>query len=139
MVLPWYFPKGISRVSNNCRCSGFMRATVTLRRAKIRGGGPAHEQSIRSRAFRRSARPRLCHRGRGAAIGPQEKPLDVVHLSPDRGPGLERMAQKYAIRSTDEAAAYLAHPVLGKRLRECRALVLALAGHDIAEIFGSPD
>ena len=55
------------------------------------------------------------------------------------GLGSSAMARKYAIQSTDEAAAYLAHPVLGKRLRECSALVLALAGHDIADIFGSPD
>ncbi len=55
------------------------------------------------------------------------------------GLGSSATAQKYAIESLDEAAAYLAHPVLGKRLRECSALVLALHGHDIAAIFGSPD
>ena len=55
------------------------------------------------------------------------------------GLGSSAMARKYAIASTDEAAAYLAHPVLGKRLRECSARVLALHGHDIGAIFGSPD
>lgn len=55
------------------------------------------------------------------------------------GLGSSATAQKYAIESLDEAAAYLAHPVLGKRLRECSALVLALHGHDIAAVFGSPD
>ena len=55
------------------------------------------------------------------------------------GLGSSATAQKYAIESLDEAAAYLANPVLGKRLRECSALVLALHGHDIAAIFGSPD
>lgn len=55
------------------------------------------------------------------------------------GLGSSATAQKYAIESLDEAAAYLAHPVLSKRLRECSALVLALHGHDIAAIFGSPD
>ncbi|WP_426190951.1 DUF1810 domain-containing protein [Massilia sp. DWR3-1-1] len=55
------------------------------------------------------------------------------------GLGSSAMARKYAIASTDEAAAYLAHPVLGKRLRECGALVLALHGKDIGTIFASPD
>ena len=55
------------------------------------------------------------------------------------GLGSSAMARNYAIASLDEAAAYLAHPVLSKRLRECSALVLALHGHDIGIIFGSPD
>ena len=55
------------------------------------------------------------------------------------GLGSSEMASKYAIASLVEAAAYLAHPVLSKRLRECSALVLALHGHDIGTIFGSPD
>jgi uncharacterized protein (DUF1810 family) len=55
------------------------------------------------------------------------------------GLGRSEMAEKYSIRSTDEAAAYLAHPVLGPRLRECAAIV---AGHDdrrIDEIFDTVD
>lgn len=55
------------------------------------------------------------------------------------GLGSSAMAEKYAIASMDEAAAYLAHPLLGKRVRECAALVLAHAGQDIAGIFGNPD
>lgn len=55
------------------------------------------------------------------------------------GLGSSDMAQKYAIGSADEAAAYLAHPVLGKRLRECAGMVLALAGRDIGDIFPDPD
>lgn len=55
------------------------------------------------------------------------------------GLGSSTMARQYAIGSLDEAAAYLAHPVLGKRLRQCAALVLALHGHAIAAVFGSPD
>jgi uncharacterized protein (DUF1810 family) len=55
------------------------------------------------------------------------------------GLGSSATSRKYAIASLDEAAAYLAHRVLGKRLRECSALVLALDGHDIGGIFGSPD
>lgn len=55
------------------------------------------------------------------------------------GLGLSEMAQRYALASLDEAAAYLAHPVLGERLRECAALVLAGPGGSADEIFGHPD
>jgi len=38
-----------------------------------------------------------------------------------------------------EALDYLAHPVLGTRLRECTGLVNAVQGQSVHEIFGSPD
>lgn len=55
------------------------------------------------------------------------------------GLGFSAMAQRYAIASLAEANAYLAHPVLGERLRECTRLVLAVQGRSINAIFGSPD
>jgi uncharacterized protein (DUF1810 family) len=55
------------------------------------------------------------------------------------GLGHSAMAQRYAIASLDEAKAYAAHPVLGARLRECTALVLAAEGRSVHDIFGSPD
>jgi uncharacterized protein (DUF1810 family) len=55
------------------------------------------------------------------------------------GLGHSAMSQKYAIGSSDEAAAYLAHPVLGPRLRECSALVAAIDDTPIEQIFDSPD
>ena len=55
------------------------------------------------------------------------------------GLGTSAMARRYAISSLDEASAYLAHPVLGTRLRECSELVLQAALPDIHRIFGSPD
>jgi len=55
------------------------------------------------------------------------------------GLGHSAMAQRYAIASLQEARAYLAHPVLGARLRECSALVLAAPHSDAHAIFGSPD
>ncbi len=55
------------------------------------------------------------------------------------GLGHSAMAQKYAIASADEAAAYLAHPLLGARVRECSALVAAIDGKDIEDIFDPPD
>jgi uncharacterized protein (DUF1810 family) len=55
------------------------------------------------------------------------------------GLGRSELARKYAISSSDEAAAYLAHPVLGPRLRECAELVLAIDDKAIGEIFDAPD
>jgi uncharacterized protein (DUF1810 family) len=55
------------------------------------------------------------------------------------GLGHSELARRYALRSTDEAAAYLAHPVLGARLRACTRLVAAIDGKDIHQIFAHPD
>ena len=55
------------------------------------------------------------------------------------GLGFSPMAQRYAIRSLAEARAYLDHPVLGVRLRQCTALVNAVEGRAIRAILGSPD
>ena len=55
------------------------------------------------------------------------------------GLGHSAMAMKFAILSREEAVAYLAHSVLGPRLRECTDLVLAVENRSINEILGSPD
>jgi uncharacterized protein (DUF1810 family) len=55
------------------------------------------------------------------------------------GLGHSSMAQHYSIRSRAEAAAYLAHGLLGGRLLECTELVLGNAGKSAHDIFGSPD
>ena len=55
------------------------------------------------------------------------------------GLGFSAMAERYAISGLAEARAYLAHPLLGARLRECCALVLAVQGASAHAIFGSPD
>jgi uncharacterized protein (DUF1810 family) len=55
------------------------------------------------------------------------------------GLGRSEMARKFAIASADEAAAYLAHPLLGARLRECSALVAAIDDKQIGDIFDPPD
>jgi uncharacterized protein (DUF1810 family) len=55
------------------------------------------------------------------------------------GLGSSSTAQFYGIASLDEARAYLAHPVLGPRLRECCELMLAVPGKSAHEILGSPD
>jgi uncharacterized protein (DUF1810 family) len=54
------------------------------------------------------------------------------------GLGYSSMAQRYAISGRDEAVAYLEHPVLGPRLRECTAIVNAM-GRTAHQVFGAPD
>jgi len=48
-------------------------------------------------------------------------------------------AKHYALKSIEEARAYLAHPLLGPRLLECAEAVLRIEGRSAREIFGSPD
>ncbi len=55
------------------------------------------------------------------------------------GLGSSPMARHYAIKSADEARAYLAHPVLGERLQACARAAVANEGRSATEIFGSPD
>lgn len=55
------------------------------------------------------------------------------------GLGRSATARKFAIASRAEAEAYLRHPLLGARLRECTRLVNLVEGRSIHEIFGSPD
>ena len=56
-----------------------------------------------------------------------------------RGLGRSDTAHRYGVSSLDEARAYLAHPVLGPRLRECTRLVAAIDGRSVDDIFGWPD
>jgi uncharacterized protein (DUF1810 family) len=55
------------------------------------------------------------------------------------GLGHSALAKRYAIASLEEAVAYLDHPLLGPRLRECTDLVMAVKNRSINQIFGSPD
>src|SRR5271169_4282449 len=45
----------------------------------------------------------------------------------------------FAIASLAEASAYLAHPILGPRLRECAKLALGVEGKTARQIFGAID
>jgi len=56
-----------------------------------------------------------------------------------RGLGSSAMAQHYGIGSRAEAQAYLRHPLLGARLRECTALMLAVRDRSALQILGRPD
>jgi uncharacterized protein (DUF1810 family) len=55
------------------------------------------------------------------------------------GLGHSETARLYAIGSVDEARAYLAHPVLGQRLRECARIVADTEGRSAERIFGPVD
>ena len=56
-----------------------------------------------------------------------------------RGLGSSEMAYTFGIASLDEARAYLAHPLLGTRLRECVTALQDLPKADAEEVFGNVD
>lgn len=56
-----------------------------------------------------------------------------------KGLGFSPTARRYGISGTDEACAYLGHPLLGPRLQQCTELVLAIDGRSVHDIFGYPD
>jgi uncharacterized protein (DUF1810 family) len=55
------------------------------------------------------------------------------------GLGTSAMANRYGISSRAEASAYLAHDILGPRLRQCARLVHNVDDRSIEDIFGWPD
>src|SRR5438876_5495861 len=55
------------------------------------------------------------------------------------GLGQSPISRRFAIRSLDEARAYLAHPVLGPRLRDSTQAVLQHKGKAANDIFGGID
>jgi uncharacterized protein (DUF1810 family) len=55
------------------------------------------------------------------------------------GLGSSERAQYFAIPSIEEARAYLAQAVLGRRLEECTRLVMSAENRTLSEIFGHPD
>ena len=56
-----------------------------------------------------------------------------------KGLGHSSQAEYYGIGSLEEAEAYLRHPVLGERLRQCTRLVTQVEKRTISRILGSPD
>jgi uncharacterized protein (DUF1810 family) len=55
------------------------------------------------------------------------------------GLGRSPTSVRYAISGLDEARAYLDHPVLGARLRECAEILVGLSGLSAFDIFGGID
>lgn len=56
-----------------------------------------------------------------------------------KGLGRSATSRRFSISSIDEAKAYLEHPILGPRLRECTQLVIDGEGRTAEQIFGYPD
>jgi uncharacterized protein (DUF1810 family) len=56
-----------------------------------------------------------------------------------KGLSYSALSRLFGISSKAEAEAYLQHPVLGPRLRECTGLVLAVQGRSITQILGDID
>ena len=56
-----------------------------------------------------------------------------------KGLGNSEISRRFAISSLEEARAYLDHPILGARLRECTELVNLVEGRSAYQIFGNPD
>ena len=56
-----------------------------------------------------------------------------------QGLGSSSTAQHYAIATREEGRAYVEHPLLGSRLKECTQLVLNIEGRSAQQIFGYPD
>lgn len=55
------------------------------------------------------------------------------------GLGFSETTRRYSIKSLAEAREYLAHPVLGARLRECTQALLKIEGRTALGVFGWPD
>jgi uncharacterized protein (DUF1810 family) len=55
------------------------------------------------------------------------------------GLGASPTSKRFAVKSVAEASAFLAHPLLGPRLRECAAAAVGIEGLSAADIFGFPD
>jgi uncharacterized protein (DUF1810 family) len=55
------------------------------------------------------------------------------------GLGRSTIARRYAVASRDEAVAYLEHPTLSSRLRECTQTICGIPDRSIDDILGSPD
>ncbi len=56
-----------------------------------------------------------------------------------QGLGRSEIAKHYAISSTEEALAYLSHPVLGARLNQCVGILVDLSDRSAEQVFGSTD
>lgn len=55
------------------------------------------------------------------------------------GLGFSETSKYYAIKNLDEAIEFLGHPLLGMRLIEISAALLAIENKTASQVFGSPD
>jgi uncharacterized protein (DUF1810 family) len=57
----------------------------------------------------------------------------------EKGLGSSAMSERYAISSFDEARAYMAHPILGPRLKDCVDLVMSHQDIPLEQMLGGLD
>ena len=94
---------------------------------------------LRSGALPRGAARRLSGRARRASEGRKTGHWIWFIFPQVAGLGRSATSREFAIESLDDARAYVAHPVLGSRLRECAAILAATEGRTAVEIFGPLD
>ncbi len=111
-------------------CGGFCDAAL------LKAGCPIPSTSSVLPTHRRLS---MARSARNCAPGAKRKHWMWFVFPQIAGLGHSAAAQFYAIGSAAEARAYLAHPSLGPRLRQCTDLVLLTNGRSAHEIFGSPD
>src|ERR1700712_4726726 len=73
------------------------------------------------------------------SAGAKRTPWLWLIFPPIAGLGHSAMAQRFALASVDEARAYLAHPILGQRLRDCVAALQDLPRANAEDVFGPVD
>ena len=72
--------------------------------------------------------------------GGQKRTHWMWYVFPEfEGLATSNTSKRFAIKSVEEANAYLAHPLLGPRLLECCEAIIKLERRSAAEIFGTPD
>src|SRR5450759_1438486 len=77
---------------------------------------------------------------RGLSASPGESRAgSLLRVYPTPSRGRQRSCPRACTPARDEARVYLAHPVLGARLRECAEAALATKGRAAEEIFGPTD
>ena len=115
------------------RYAGLMKPTQPTSTAMSEGWRciPTSTDSCRRN---KAATSRPCARSAPAAT----LALDVVRVPQLRGLGASAMSQRYAIAGIEEAAAYVAHPVLGPRLVACCEAALD-SDVGVQAMFGAPD
>ncbi|WP_036483912.1 DUF1810 domain-containing protein [Myxosarcina sp. GI1] len=87
-----------------------------------------------------SAQEEVYHRALAELNNGNKKSHWIWYIFPQfAGLGQSQTSKYYAIKSREEALAYINHPVLGSRLRECAKVVIAVQGRSVSEIFGYPD
>jgi uncharacterized protein (DUF1810 family) len=87
-----------------------------------------------------SAQAGVYDRALAELLGGQKRSHWMWYIFPQiEGLGHSPTTQHYSLKNLEEARQYLAHPVLGPRLKECAEAVLAVKGLSAEDIFGHPD